>query len=261
MKHVKKKFIRQINIEKGTANELVRSNKNVVIPDNINFENYVPHAISDSDLVIQSFFYELNGNRTTIYEPNPIVIYFHSGQSLLAECDRLRKELFIEITPPNPPDFGKVLNQMFGFYYCASNIISSFFCSMEAFMNSKINEAMEEDFKIDIQASGAKISYDKKKILREMSFLDKIKIIMPKICSKNFAQKQSHIYADIKELKRFRDNIIHAKPNLKFEVNYYDELYTQALNFDYFKIAESVKSFINFYEPNLIEQCDCGNNY
>ena len=261
MKHVKKKFLLQLNMKEGTANEITELNKSITIPDNVNLNDFVPHAMSSNDLFIQSFFYNLNGERTMVYEPNPIVIYFHSGQSLLADCDRLRKELFIEIAPPKAPEFGKVLNQMFGFYYCASNIITSFFCAMEAFMNSKINEAMDENFTIEIESEDGVILYNKVRILRCMNFLDKIKIIMPKIGFENFAQKRSHIYADIKELKKFRDNIIHSKPNLNFTVNYYEELYTQALNFDYFKIAESVKSFINFYEPNLIEQCACGHDY
>lgn len=261
MKHIKKKFIYQVNMAEGTAKELAESNKDIPVTKNIDLDNFTPHAMTSDDLLIQSFFYNLKGNKTIIYEPNPIVIYFHSGQSLLDDCNRLRRELFKEITPPNVSNVGNVLNQMFGFYYCASNIISSFFCAMEVFMNSKINEAMREDFTIEIQTQDGIISYDKTRILRHMSFLDKIKTIMPKICSENFVEKRSHIYADIKELKKFRDNIIHAKPNLNFTVNYYEELFTQALNFDYIKIAESVKSFINFYEPNLIEQCDCGKDY
>lgn len=261
MKHVKKKFILQLNMVEGTAKELEEANKDAEIPKKFDLDNWIPHAISSNDLLIQSFFFNLNGNKTMIYEPNPIVIYFHSGQSLLADCDRLRKEIFKEIAHPNLPNISNVLNQMFGFYYCASNIISSFFCAMEAFINSKINVSMDENFTIEINSDNGIVLYDKTKILRCMSFLDKIKIIMPKICSDNFVQKKSHIYADIKELKKFRDNIIHAKPNLNYTVNYYEELYTQALNFDYYKIAESVKLFINFYEPNLIEKCDCGKDY
>ncbi|MGZ5245371.1 MAG: hypothetical protein ACXWD4_15725 [Bacteroidia bacterium] len=43
--------------------------------------------------------------------------------------------------------------------------------------------------------------------------------------------------------------------------NFYKTLFTMSLDFKYNKALQAVREFINFYEPNLIEDCDCKNSH
>lgn len=100
---------------------------------------------------------------------------------------------------------------------------------------------------------------NKYEIIRYLTFDDKVKIILPEIfTNKNFAKTKSHLYENILLLKKLRDNITHAKADIEYDVNYYEKLFTETLDFDFLKAIESAKDLINFYETDLIEPCECG---
>lgn len=228
--------------------------------DNLDIDttNFVPHAITSNDEFIQCFKYVLDGKEAHIFEPNPIVIYFNSAQGYLSNVNKFRNELFDVLKNEKDSYYiGNMMNSTYAFYISASNLITSLMCSIEAFANSKI----PKDFSITISVNGDDMIYDKYKTVRYMKFKDKIKIALPKIYCKNFAQEKSHLFDVIKKIEHLRNNMIHAKPNLEYDVNYYEALYTEALDFDYTNAMNAAKEFINFYEQDLIEPCNCGNDY
>lgn len=216
-------------------------------------ENYVPHLLTTEKKFIQGFFYELDGIKFPIPEPNPIIIYFSNAQGFLSVIIEERKKLFDELKTPNF-NVGNILNHMFAFYGCVVNYSSSLFDSLEAFVNSKI----PKDYQC-INPKRRKKIMNKYDIIRYTTFEDKVKFVIPEIfIGKNFVAEKSHLYENIMALKKLRDNITHAKADLDYDVNYYEKLFTEALNFDYLKAIESARDFVNFYDENLIEPCNCG---
>ncbi|HJR99960.1 MAG TPA: hypothetical protein VJ780_03405, partial [Flavobacterium sp.] len=89
----------------------------------------------------------------------------------------------------------------------------------------------------------------------------KLNTVIPIIKKIDFQQRKHRKYnICIDKLIQLRNDIIHLKPTQKTNTAY-KHVYRDLLNFDYQKAILSVKTFINFYEPNLIEECACGNNY
>ncbi|WP_290701957.1 hypothetical protein [Lacinutrix sp.] len=253
MKHIKRKFLLTHNIEEESYKALEKALGNPNNKREDSNENMVPHLITTNNELIQAFFYNLNGTKVQIPEPNPIVIYFSNAQGFLMVIKEQRKKLFKELELQDY-NIGNVLNLMFGFYGCVVNYSSSLFDSLEAFVNSKI--PMEYKY---TNPKRKKKTMDKFKIIRYLSFEDKVKFVFPEIYSgKNFVKEKSHLYENLKKLLELRNNITHAKSDLNYDVNYYEKLFIQTLDFDYEKSIESAKDFINFYDENLIEPCNCG---
>lgn len=96
-------------------------------------------------------------------------------------------------------------------------------------------------------------------IQRTLSIQEKIEKVIPLFTKKSFHIEQSEIYKQLEKFKLFRDEIVHTKSMENMEgSNFYRSLFRNALDFDYHLTLYSVRDFINFYEPNLIEECDCG---
>jgi len=58
-----------------------------------------------------------------------------------------------------------------------------------------------------------------------------------------------------------RNKIVHLKP-IKEETNTkYKDVYRSLLRFNYGYSLKTVRDYINYFEPNLIEDCNCGNEY
>jgi hypothetical protein len=258
MKHIKRKWLMALQMPEGEGNKIASE----LIPNNnftIDTSDFVAHAITSDDEVVQCFKYILDKKDAYIFEPNPIVIYFNSAQGSLATTNDFRNTLFEVIRNEKDSYYiGNMMNAIYAFYISASNLTTSLMCSMEAFINSKI----PIDFSVTININGEDVIYDKYKTLRYMKFKDKVKIALPKVFEeKNFAHEKSHLFDTIKKIEHLRNDMIHAKPNLDYGVNYYEALYTEALNFDYTKAMNAAKEFINFYEPGLIEPCNCGKDH
>jgi hypothetical protein len=253
MIHIKRKFLLSNNVTKDGYEFMVDQMSNAKTLNKNPSKKFVPHILTTEQKFIQGFFYELNSVKYPIPEPNPIIIYFSNAQGFLNVINEEREKLFTELKTENF-SVGNILNYMFGFYGCVVNYSSSLFDSLEAFVNSKI----PKDFKCENPKRRGKIM-NKYEIIRHTSFEEKVKTNMTKIYNgKNFAIEKGHLFDNIMKLKKLRDNITHAKADLNSEVNYYEKLFTEALNFDYLKAIESARDFINYYEENLIEPCDCG---
>jgi hypothetical protein len=253
MKHIKRKFLLSHNVTKDGYEFMVEQISSSNKPNKNTFHNSVPHLLTTEHKFIQGFYFELDGVKYPVPEPNPIIIYFSNAQGFLSVIHEEREKLFNELKTQNF-SIGNILNHMFGFYGCVVNYSSSLFDALEAFVNSKI----PKDYKC-INPSRRSKTMNKYDIIRYTSFEDKVKIVMVEIHNgKNFAIEKSHLFENIMKLKKLRDNITHAKADLDYDVNYYEKLFTEALNFDYLKAIESARDFINFYDENLIEPCDCG---
>lgn len=253
MKHIKRKFLLTCNITNDGYEYLLQQKTSPKALEKLSDKNFVPHLLTTDQKYIQSFFYELEGIKVPIPEPNPIVIYFSNAQGFLSIILKTRIELFKELKTIDY-SVGDILNHMFAFYGCVVNFTSSLFDALEGFVNSKI----PKDYKCKNPNRRNELM-NKYQIIRYSTFESKVKIILPEIFpNKNFAKDKSHFYENIILLKKLRDNITHAKADIEYDVNYYEKLFTETLDFDFLKAIESAKELINFYETDLIEPCECG---
>ena len=90
------------------------------------------------------------------------------------------------------------------------------------------------------------------------SFKEKVETILPKVTGKDFIKSFPDEWAIINELKIFRDMIVHLKNDHLYGPNIFKPVFQKALSIDFNSTIWKVKDFINFYEPNLIEECNCG---
>lgn len=218
----------------------------------------VPHVITTDKKFIQCFPYTNDNITILIPEPNLVVIYFSNAQGFLGPIEEYRKNLFEEIKT-STYEIGDVQNLKFGFFSVVTSFTSSLSNSIEAFVNSKI----PKDLVIDNpkwKKNRSKIKpMDRYNILRHLNLDQKLKFPLQQVTRKNFTSQKE--YAEIKKLVRLRNDITHAKANIEHDVNYYEKLYSDALDFDYVSTIEAAKTLINYYEPNLIEPCNCGKEH
>jgi len=257
MKHIKKKYLLSHNIDKKTYNEII-SNTSDIDLTNINsrrIDEYVPYIISDNNEVIQCFHYRQNNILYIIPEPNPIVIYFSNAQNFLMLLNKKRESLFESLT--NPQNLNDIMNNMYDFFGFASNFVTSLFNSLEAYINFEI----PNEYKYSKTTPKKTELYNKEQIQLSIPFDEKIKIVIPEIKKKCFHTEHMKEYKIIIDFKILRDKIVHTKADASNSPNYYKDLYTETLEFNYIKSIYAVKDYINFYSKNLIEKCDCGANY
>jgi hypothetical protein len=253
MKHVKKKYVSATKL----GDDVIQVINNARVNDEkiaelqkTNFANHYAHIQTDENYLIQTFQYNELNIPFFIPEPNPIVIYFETARFNIKNVLLARKKLFLEIQQVD-----KTLNNFFLFYQNATIVATFLFNSIEAFVNG----LLPHDFIYKRTSERKTECYDRFQIQSSISFEEKIKSIIPQITNKSFQVDHGHKYESIKKLKDFRDSIMHTKPEKGRQQKFYKELYTLALDFKYEETIRHVKDFLNYYEDNLIEECDCGN--
>lgn len=237
-------YLTKVETDKEETQKLIRKD----------FRDYVPHFITDKKDYIQCFKYK-KGNRTIfIPEPNPIVIYFSNAQSFLQSIEEKRNEIFKEL---EEKDVGNMMNNFYVFFGFVSNYVTSLFNSLEAFINHQI----PNDYKYERITKQKTEIFNKEQIQRELQFEEKIKKVLPQIKTRSFHRHYAHKHDSIMQFKEFRDDIVHTKADQNNTPNYYKNLFTKSLDFDYNKTIHTIRDYINYYEENLIEKCDCGHDY
>lgn len=259
MKHLKKKFLKvfkvgndvmevmgSATVNESTIAELVRTD----------FEGYYAILQTDGNEIIQTFQYNKGGKVYFIPEPNPIVIYFEVARNSFRHIEKNKKPIFDELNQ-NKPDAYKILSCFHEFYFTVSIYATFLFNSIEAFINNLI----PKDYKYSKILNSKTEIYDKSQIQRHLSFEEKIKEVIPDILKRSFHKEHGHKYEHIVKLRKFRDEITHTKSFEGTKSGFYRELFTTSLDFDYENTLLSTRDFINYYEENLIEECECSNNW
>lgn len=253
MKHIKRKFVREYQMTDDAYEFALKQLPKFPTTGYSIPKEKVAHVITTDKKFIQCFTYIINGTPIPIPEPNPVVIYFSNAQGFLSSIEEFRANLFAEIKK-SKYEIGDIQNLMFGFYSVVTSFVSSLSNSIEAFVNSKIPKELVID-----NPRWKKKKMNKYEILRHLSLEEKLKYPLNQVMGKNFMSRKE--YAEIKKLVELRNDITHAKSDIEHDVNYYEKLYADTLDFDYISTIEAAKSLINFYEPNLIEPCNCGKKH
>lgn len=196
------------------------------------------------DHVIYAFDYLHKGQKILIPEINPITIFYSNALMSHRKLLEFREKLFrnsptiknYSKNPINPSLFSD-------FFQLASNCIFNLQSTLESFVNIIITD--NQVFK------------DKNGNDFEPSIFHKLDKALPNIKDKRFKSKFKKENKQIRELIELRNEIIHLKPIDKSTNTQYKITYRRLLKFDYRKTIFAVREFIDFYEPNLIEECEC----
>lgn len=196
--------------------------------------------------VVFGFDHLDKNEKIIIPEINPVTIFYSNAvmfHRLLCHCkDKLLKNSSKVKGPLTNTD----TNEFGNFFQAASTIIINLQATIESLANRTIPK--EQEF----------IGRDDEPF--EPSLSHKINIALPEIKGKKFKTKFGKQNNYIRQLIELRNEIIHLKP--AGEVNSaYKEVYRRMINFKYTETIQAVRTFVDFYEPGLIEECPCQKEY
>jgi hypothetical protein len=177
-----------------------------------------------------------------LMEPNPVTFYFSLAFDSLDQLE-IAKTLLGKTLLDSSPSV-KAMPFSFVFRMASVGVIFSFF-AIEAFMNQ-----MLPDYAL-INYDGKLVGKDT--IQRWVPFDDKINRIIPELCKKDFGATHPKKMAVILRLKKLRDELSHLKEKRTNGFTSYDNVYQDILDINLKSIVSTVKSFINFYQPGLIQ--------
>lgn len=198
------------------------------------------------DSVIYAFDYLDVKNKIIIPELNPTTIFYSNAimfhRNLVKSKETLLKE------SPNLKEMNKQVDpKIFGtFFQFAANCLINLQSTIESFANRQIPE------NYFINDDGEEY---------EVSIFHKIDTVLPTIKEKKFKQAFKRDNFRVRKVIELRNEIIHLKPIKDSTNTQYKETYRKLIKFDFPRAILAVKNFVNFYEPELIEECTCGKEY
>lgn len=219
-----------------------------LISSYMNSEKFAEHYDNDLFLItdnslVAAFEYLHDNKKIGLPEANPITIYYSNAvmSSYLIED---YKSICLEKAAK-----GKISSHAFGnFFQLAFNCIINLQTSIESFLNYILNEHKY-------------VFYDKNNRIRKASIHDKIEIALPEITKKTFKDKYAFQYSLIKKLIVLRNEMIHLQPDKEETNAKYKLPYRKIIDFDFAETIQAVKVFLNYHKENLIEECNCGNDF
>jgi hypothetical protein len=258
MKHIKKKFLNEIELTPEVIETLHNSPMRVELDEN--FKNIpkqakgkVPFFTTYDNLFYQGFFLKVQGKIRVIPEPDPILVYFHAAYVNYVNLVQTKKKLLelTEITLGSEP----AINELYEFFGQVSTFVIFLFTTIEACMN----RAIPSTFIYVRPTNKSTENFTKEQIERHISFGDKIKYVLPSATGKDFFKNYKLKFQQIENLKVFRDDIIHTKQT---ENGAASHNYRKAFDFDYMKALTAVKDFCNFYiKDDFVIDCECNKEW
>jgi len=255
MKHIKRKAVMQVKLDKEALREIAPEPMDPSILSSLKYKDVKKlnsFQIMENGDVIFSFFYNDNGNAFAIPIANPVLIYFNQAQSLLRHIHEKKIEL---LNTFREKEYLTELEMksFYEFFGMTSNFVVMLTTAMEALVNQKLDKDLK--YEKEEQNKYLKI-YNYDQVVRWLSFEEKVTKVLNKQMSKDFANAYPLRQCHLNNLKDLRDQIVHTKDSSTFHE--YINLYKKSLNFKFTECIEAVKDFINFYHQDLVEPCDCG---
>jgi hypothetical protein len=258
MKHIEKRFLLELDEDKldlsNEAFKVVHFDKDFDHRTlNVN-KNSVVFILTDKKKAYGGFVHKVDGKNYLLPVPDPTLIYFHNAQISIAKIEAAKADLLKKL------DFTQKLSEtaikeIYHFYGETSGFVIYLFTAIESFLNQLI----PENYTYKREFSKRTELYNKKQIQESIDFKTKIVKILNDIHSKSFFSNPTPTNQLIWNLKEFRDDIIHTKPD--DNLLRYDKLIKTSLNFKYEDTLHSVARFMNFYRPDYIIECNCGADF
>ena len=258
MNHIKKRFL--IQYQTNIAKDMQKKGYDVSVLDN-NFTNTKLLKDKNNVVLIETidnetyggFIHKLNGKNYVLPIPDPTLIYFNNAQESIRKIENQKNKLLKKLDLDNESLSESAMNELYSFYGTTSGFVIFLFTSIESFINQMINE----DFVYKKILNNKTELYNKTQIQNNIDFKTKIKEILPRALGKDFFNKSTPTNQLIWNLKDYRNDIIHTKPQDNDYLKY-QELIKKSLNFKYENTLDAVAKFMNFYKPGYIIECDCG---
>lgn len=219
--------------------------KEYLTSDNLSDEEGQDIMIMLEDSVMFGYDYLYNGKKVIIPEINPSTIFYSNALMSYGMLDHYKEILLSKTSEAGKTGDIVNLNHFGTFFQLAANCIVNLQATVESFLNSKIIGNYE--------------FLDKSGKPRRATITDKMDIGIQVVTSKNFENQDE--YTLITDLIKLRNNIIHLKPEQKTTNTKYKISFRKTLDFKYYETIVAVRNYVNFYEPNLIEECQCGKDF
>jgi hypothetical protein len=253
IKHIKKKYL---FVEKETnlnlpEKKVFKRNERDILKKNKRDSAFV--HMTDG-MLVKSLIYNYKGKFNVVPIPDFSLVYFDHAYHMNKVRKNKEADLFRKLNNDN--EIGEdVSNELFYYFGHASSCIISLFTAMESFINHLIPD--DEPY---IKKSTTKTeSYTKDQIQKYIDFNTKLKEVIPYYFHKNFHKNVNPTTQMLDNLKNLRDDLIHTKSEIRFEVQ--EKLLKRVLNFNYDNAFTAVQKVMNYYKPNYVLKCNCSLDY
>lgn len=256
MHHIKKKFLEiktpptdLVNQEKVTSIGEIKKEKDLIsIISNDNGSNYM------------SFLYRENRTATPIVFCMPILpmVFYDNAYQSYRLSEQKRKailETMSSMSHGTPiPEHEIYLS--IGF---ATSSVIMMCVALENFVNDQIARL---NYVHDMETGRRKEVYNSEQIQDFFDLKTKLFKILPKAKNK-FINSNEDFKTVIENLIIFRNNLVHIKSSHNGLDSFTENsaLIRKTLDYDYWKALKAVRNYMNFFIPNYIEDCPCGDTY
>lgn len=200
------------------------------------------------DKVVYGFDYLHAGKKRMIVEINPVTIFFANSIMSFGMLNKYKQVLLSQSSEVGKSEAEPVnLGHSGMFFQLAINCI----INLQATLESLANRIIPETYPF-LDKTGKPV---------DKTVTYKLYNAVPNVKQIDFQKKSNRKHnIAIDKLIKLRNNLIHLKPKTESNTGY-KGVYRELLDFDYIKTVTAVKTFVNFYEPNLIEECLCGTDF
>ena len=202
------------------------------------------------DRILFGFDYLYGKTKRVIIEINPVTIFYSNSVMSFGMLRHYKDVLLSQATEVSQIGNSEVnvnLSHSAMYFQLAINCVINLQASLESFANRVIPENYPYIDKLGNPVKQT-VTY------KLYNALPKVKLI-------DFRKKQNRKYnISIDKLIQLRNDIVHLTPSGQTNTGY-KGVYRDLLNFDFSKAILSVRKFVNFYEPDLIEECSCGKDF
>jgi hypothetical protein len=217
--------------------------------------NFKAKILMDSGKMVSVFPFNNKGIRRMIPEPDPILIYFHTAYVYYTQIE-IKRSLVIESTAVEIMT-ENIINDLYDYYGLTCSFIIFLFTSLEAF----INRSIPDNYKYIKTDNPRRTEIYTKDQIQWLRFDEKMNKVIPLIKEKDFSKSHPNVYQHIKNLKEFRDNIVHTRESSEGHTPF-DYLFKRSFQYNYKAALNAVKDFYNFYHaPDYIVECPCSKDW
>lgn len=202
------------------------------------------------DKVTFGFDYIHGKTKSLIVELNPVSVFYSNAVMSYGNLQHYRNVLLSQaqnVRKIGQPNERMNLTHSGMYFQLAINCVINLQAALESFANGIIPEDYHY---LDLNGNPV-----------HKTITYKLTYVLPKVKEFTFELTKNKKHRKIiSDLITLRNDIIHLKPVLKTNTGYKD-IYRRLLDFDYFKALTATRTFINFYEPDLIHECECGQDF
>ncbi len=260
MKHIKKKFRFEKQLSDSEFAEFEENHTSRNINEVVNFKpqaNQKCYLMTDNKFIIESFFMNLHGNKVYIPEPDPTLIYYNNAYFYFKDINKQKIEInTCFVSASNKYITDEIKHKLYNYYGVCCGCVIFLFLTIE----SMINRTIPDEYVYLIENKNKTESYNKDQIQRHITFDEKYGKIISKIIGKSFEKQYPKKHQILINLKNFRDLIIHTKTQNNDNTPY-AHIFKHSFYFKYEEAMDVVKDFVNFLQPDFIEECPCEKDF